>query len=79
MPDRAIQFMELRWGGVWLYQNLRNIALPMRALLMIDNFVNPLNCICWSIESLIHLTLPKKQNKTKQYYENTLAVVYIKL
>lgn len=63
-----------------IHQNLTDITLPMRALLMIDNFVNPLNCVYWSIESLSHLTSPKNKTKqNKEWYENTLEVVYIKL
>lgn len=66
----------LRWGFLEIHQNLTDITLPMRALLVISDFVKPFSCICGSLESLSHL--PFKKEKKKECCENILEVVYVK-
>lgn len=54
-------------------QNLADITLPMRTELR-ENFVIPLNCIYWSMESVGHFIM----NKEEEWYENALQVIYVK-
>ena len=62
-PVKKSLGLRLGQGCLEIYQKLTDITLPVRALLMIDDFVTPLNYIYWNIESLSHLFPTKKKKK----------------